>query len=150
MVRWRLVLGRRLRVGENVSIGAEAVLLSPNELTIGSNVSIGREFHVETDLEIGGEVLISSRVAIVGRDHRFDDPHHSVYWAGRLAPGKVVLEGDNLIGFGTIVIGPARIARGCIVGAGSVVVGDLPPNTICAGVPARPIRSRYPGHREVE
>ena len=34
-------------------------------------------------MEIGPDVLISSRVAVVGRDHRFEDPTLTVYWSGR-------------------------------------------------------------------
>lgn len=143
LLRLKAALGNRLSLGRNVSIGAAAVLLPPRRIQIGDDVSIGRDFHVETDLRIGPGVLISSRVAIVGRDHRFDDRNRSVYWSGRLPPAEVVIEGDTLLGFGTIVIAPAVIGRGCIVGAGSVVTGDLPPNTVCVGVPARPVRPRY-------
>lgn len=143
LAKARLRLRRRLTVGHNVVIGASSRLLPPDYLRIGNDVAIGADFHLEANLEIGSEVLISSRVAIIGRDHRFDDPSTSVYWAGRTQPGLVVIEGDNLIGYGCIVIAPARIGRGCIVGAGAVVVGDLPANTICVGVPAKPIRERY-------
>ena len=143
LLRLQAALGNRLSVGRNVSIGAAAVLLPPRRIRIGDDVSIGRDFHVETDLTIGPGVLISSRVAIVGRDHRFDDPARTVYWSGRLPPAAVIIEGDTLLGFGTIVIAPAVIGHGCIVGAGSVVTGDLPPNTVCVGVPARPIRPRF-------
>lgn len=144
LIRWRVLLGKRLELGRNVTIGPAAVLLPPSKLAIRNNVAVGRGFHVEVDLEIGPDVLISSQVAVVGRDHRFDDPTLTIYWAGRLPASPVVLEGDNLIGFGTIIVGPCRIGRGCIVGAGSVVTGDLPSNSICVGVPARAIRSRYP------
>lgn len=148
---WRLAYQRlrlrgRLSVGRNVILGPSARLLPPQFLRLGDNVAIGAEFHLEANLEVGPDVLISSRVAVVGRDHSFDDPERSVFWAGRLAPGSVTLEGDNLIGYGTIIVAPARIGHGCIVGAGSVVVGDLPPDTVCAGVPARPIRARYASH----
>jgi len=139
----RLRLRRRLTVGRNVTFGRAARLMPPGYVRIGDNVAIGADFHVETNLEIGPDVLISSRVAMVGRDHRFDNPSQSVFWAGRPPAELVVLEGDNLIGYGTIIVAPVRIGRGCIVGAGSVVVGDLPGDTICAGAPAKPIRGRY-------
>lgn len=142
----QLRLGRKMTTGRNVSIGRAARLMPPDHIHLSENISIGAEFHLETNLEVGPDVLISSRVAFVGRDHRFDDPSKSVFWTGRAPGGLVVLEGNNLIGFGAIIIAPARIGRGCIVGSGSVVVGNLPADTVCAGVPARPIRGRYEAH----
>jgi acetyltransferase-like isoleucine patch superfamily enzyme len=148
---WRLarisvLLGRRVSFGSNVAIGRSARFLSPGSVRIGDNVSIGAEFHCEANLVIGPDVLISSRVAMIGRDHRIDDPDRTIYRAGRLSPVEITLEGDNLVGFGVIVIGPARIGRGCVIGAGAVVTGDLPGNTVCVGVPAKPIRPRFPEH----
>ena len=85
---------------------------------------------------------ISSHVAIVGNDHRFDGASASVFAAGRLPPTTVVLEGDNLVGFGAIIVGGVRIGRGAIVGAGAVVTRDVESDAIVCGVPARPIRRR--------
>lgn len=139
----RMSLQNRLQLGSNVTFGKGAHLAPPVLARFGNNVAVGADFHVEANLDVGDDVLISSRVAIVARDHAFGEPGVSVYFGGRLPAGQVVLEGDNLVGFGSIIIAPARIGRGCIVGAGAVVTGDLPSNTVCTGVPARPVRPRY-------
>jgi acetyltransferase-like isoleucine patch superfamily enzyme len=142
---WHMVkLRGRLSCGQNVFLGKCCYLSPPGFIRIGNNVAIGMATFIETNLEVGDDVLISSHVSFVGNDHRFDDPNQSVFWNGRLPPSLVVLEGDNLIGHKTIVVGNVRIGRGCIVGAGAVVTKDLPPYTICCGVPARPIRDRFP------
>lgn len=143
MLRHKLALRGKLTLGDNVFFGKRCYLAPPEFLRVGNNVAIGMATFIETNLDIGDDVLISSHVSFVGNDHRFDDPSQTVYWAGRLPPSTVVLEGDNLIGHKTTIIGNVRIGRGCIVGAGAVVTKDLPPNTICAGVPARPIRDRF-------
>jgi maltose O-acetyltransferase len=39
-----------------------------------------------------------------------------------------------------VVCGGVTIGDGCVVGAGSVVTRDLPPNSLAAGVPCRVIR----------
>lgn len=144
LLRHRLGLRGKLSLGQNVFFGKRCYLAPPEFMRVGNNVAIGMATFVETNLEIGDDVLISSHVSFVGNDHRFDDPNQTVYWAGRLPPSTVILEGDNLIGHKTTIIGNVRIGRGCIVGAGAVVTKDLPANTICAGVPARPIRDRFP------
>lgn len=114
----------------------------PHFIELGSFVSIGKNFTCEVDLRVGSHVLISSNVAVVGRDHPFDDPAFTVYSHPRTDEALVEIGSDVLIGFGTIVVGSVKIGNGCIVGAGSVVTKELPPYTVCAGVPARPIRDR--------
>jgi acetyltransferase-like isoleucine patch superfamily enzyme len=133
----------KLSVGSNVNFGARAVLHPPDRAEFGNNVYIGRDFYLETNLVVGSDVLISSRVAIVGDDHAFDDPAHTVFSQGRNHAHLVTLKGDNLIGFGTIIVGSVTIGRGCIVGAGAIVTRDLPANTVCVGVPATPLRARF-------
>jgi acetyltransferase-like isoleucine patch superfamily enzyme len=82
-------------------------------------------------------------VSFIGNDHIFNNPDKTIFFSGRLPSSTIILEGDNLIGFGTIVIGNVTIGKGCIVGAGSVVTKDLPSYHICAGVPAKPLKKRY-------
>lgn len=131
-----------LQMGDNVSFGARSVLNAPNFIHLGDNIRVGRDFHLETNLTVGDDVLISSRVAIVGNDHPFDDPETTVFSQGRAPAHHVTLGGDNLIGFGATIVGTVDIGRGCIVGAGALVASDLPSYTVCVGIPARPIRSR--------
>jgi len=141
-VRWlrylklRLLLGSKLKIGKNVYFGRRVQLRCPEHFTVQDNVIIGSEFITETNAEIGNDVLISTRVAFVGNDHAFSDPERTIFTDGRLPPCTVILEGDNLLGFGTIVVGNVRIGRGCIVGAGSVVVGEVPAGSLASGVPA--------------
>ncbi len=135
--------GRKLQMGKNVYFGCRALMVPPEFVRFGDNVALGSDFHLETNLVVGSDVLISSRVAIIGNDHRFDDPDTSIFWAGRYPPSTVYIEGDNLIGFGVTIIGNVRIGKGCIVGARAVVTTDLPPNTVCVGIPAKPIGLRF-------
>ena len=45
-----------------------------------------------------------------------------------------------LLGAGVSVLGPVEVGCGSKVGAGSVVVSDLPPHCVAVGVPARIIK----------
>ena len=56
---------------------------------------------------------------------------------------ETVVEADVWIGQGAIIKSGVRIGVGSVVGAGSVVTRDVPPYTISAGNPARPIRKRF-------
>ena len=56
-------------------------------------------------------------------------------------PLLAIGQGDSVwLGAGCVVLPGVTIGRGTIVGAGSVVVGDLPPMCLAAGVPARVLR----------
>jgi acetyltransferase-like isoleucine patch superfamily enzyme len=148
-VRWvrlanlKILLGKKINIGKNVNLGKQNELRPPEWMTIGDNVYIGGWFIVETNLEIGSDVLISSRVSCVGNDHEFEKRGVVMSQSRRLKPCTIIFEGDNLVGFGTILVGNIRVGKGCIIGAGSVVTHDLPANTVCVGVPAKPIRGRY-------
>lgn len=50
---------------------------------------------------------------------------------------------DVWIGHGAIVLPGVTIGTGAVVGAGAVVTKDVAPYQIVAGVPAKPIRSRF-------
>jgi len=51
---------------------------------------------------------------------------------------------DTWIGHGAIVLPGVTVGNGAVVGAGAVVARDVPPYTVVAGVPAEPIRRRFP------
>ena len=51
-----------------------------------------------------------------------------------------IIEDDVSIGAGSIILPGIKIGKGSMIGAGSVVTKDVPPNTVVAGNPARPIR----------
>jgi phosphonate metabolism protein (transferase hexapeptide repeat family) len=57
---------------------------------------------------------------------------------------RAVLGNDVWIGHGAIVLPGVSIGDGAAIGAGSVVTKDVPPFTVMVGVPARPVRPRFP------
>jgi phosphonate metabolism protein (transferase hexapeptide repeat family) len=57
---------------------------------------------------------------------------------------KVTVGHDVWIGHAAIVLPGVTIGHGAVVAAGAVVSRDVEPYTVVAGVPARPIRRRFP------
>ncbi len=55
--------------------------------------------------------------------------------------GKIVVEDNCVIGANTQLLPGIRIGRNSIIGAGSVVISDIPPNSVAMGVPARVVGS---------
>src|SRR5881628_1131941 len=75
---------------------------------------------------IGKNVVISHQVTLGGRSGLTDVP---------------VIEDGCYIGTGAKVLGPIVVGTGSGIGANAVVIHDVPPRSVVAGVPARIIRS---------
>lgn len=60
--------------------------------------------------------------------------------------GGLIIGSDVWIGFEAVILSGVTIGDGAVVGARAVVTRDVPPYTIVGGVPARPIRKRFPDH----
>lgn len=58
--------------------------------------------------------------------------------------GDIVIGSDVWIGYEAVILAGVTIGDGAIIGARAVVTGDVPPYTIAGGVPAKPIRRRFP------
>lgn len=58
--------------------------------------------------------------------------------------GDIVVGNDVWIGYEAVILAGVTIGDGAIVGTRAVVTKDVPPYTIVGGVPARPIRKRFP------
>jgi lipopolysaccharide O-acetyltransferase len=123
-------------------------LFSP-EIRIGENVRVSRWSHIAAiqRVEIGDGVLIGSRVIVTDHNHgHYDGPHSSPEIPPNSRPlagnGQVTIGRNVWLCDGVVVTPGASIGEGSIVGANSVVIGAIPPWTVAAGAPARPVK-RY-------
>lgn len=111
--------------------------------TIGEDVYIGEGLIIIDELEDRGLLNVGNRVAIAERVTLVisSRPNFS-----RIAPyvptdyGPIVIGDDAWLGTGAIIMPNIEIGQGSVVGAASLVLEDVPPFTIVAGVPAKPIR----------
>ena len=55
----------------------------------------------------------------------------------------VVIEKDVWIGCNVTILSGVNIGRGSVIAAGAVVTKDVPPYSICGGVPARFIKFKW-------
>jgi maltose O-acetyltransferase len=81
-------------------------------------------------------------VMIHTANHKMDDPDRRVSEQGWEVERPVEIGANCWIGMAACILPEVRIGDGCVIGAGSVVVRDIPDYTLAAGNPARPIRSR--------
>lgn len=58
--------------------------------------------------------------------------------------GDIVIGNDVWIGYEVVIMAGVTIGDGAIIGARAVVTKDVPPYTVAGGIPAKPIKKRYP------
>jgi lipopolysaccharide O-acetyltransferase len=119
------------------------------KIRIGQNVSISHWSHIACthSVTIGDDVLIGSKVIITDHNHGSFTRNTA---SPTLPPAQRPLERDRPVvigsnvwlGDGAVVCPGVTIGEGSVAGANAVVTTDVPPFTLVAGVPARPIR-RY-------
>ncbi len=135
------VRGSKLVVGANSTIDAFVKI----KFTGGSgDVLIGEHCYINSGCVIysGNGVSIGNHVAIAA-NCTFAPVNHAYRERGRLiaeqrfAPSKggVIIEDDVWIGANCVLLDGTILRRGCVIGAGSVVRGELPEYSIHAGNP---------------
>ena len=140
---YRRVLGITLGPRAGVHLGCYWWFYGPGQVrrtgvSIGANSRINRDCMIDVrgGVTIGDNVSISPQVAISTAAHSAVDP------AFRVEIRPVVIEDNVWIGMRAMILGGVTLGRGCVVAAGAVVTKDVPPLTIVAGVPARPVGMR--------
>lgn len=108
-----------------VSIGNDCILES---------VDFGSEPWL---IEIGNHVEITQNVVFLTHDGATWVIRNTGKYKNVLKYGKIVLEDNCFVGNRSILLPGCRVGANSIIGAGSVVTGVIPPNTVAAGVPAK-------------
>ena len=105
-------------------------------LEIGAYSSIGdrTQIHCGNRVSIGTHVLISWDVNIIEFDYHAPG-------GGVPEPRPIIIEDEAWIGARCIITKGVTIGKGAILAAGAVVTKDVPPFTLVAGNPARPIKT---------
>lgn len=106
---------------------------------LGENVSINAFVHIwaNAQVEIGENTMIASHVQITSSTHDYN-----VYPMRSHRIDKPVKIGKNVwLGSGVIIFPGVSIGDNSVIGAGSLVNSDIPPNSIAYGMPAKVMKS---------
>jgi len=116
--------------------------LTSGHLAIGAGTFIGHEVLIgsgDTSINIGSQCDIAPRVTIISGSHEIAVAGPRAAGIGNSKP--IVIEDGVWIGVGSIILGGVRIGEHSVIGAGSVVVSDIPSHCVAVGSPCRVIRS---------
>jgi maltose O-acetyltransferase len=110
----------------------------PTNIGSRSFVNYGAVFLDCAPVTIGDDVQIATGVQLLTAAHPLDPEPRRDRWES----AHPISIGDGAwLGSGVIVCPGVSIGRDTVVGAGSVVTGDLPPRVLAVGNPARVVRS---------
>ncbi len=114
------------------------------KIKIGDGVGIsGSTIYAWDDIEIGDKCIIGVNTKIVDTDFHPIDPvaRQDKDYHSKVACKPVKIGKNVFIGMNTLILKGTEIGDNCVVGAGSVVSGRFPENSVIAGNPAKVIRS---------
>jgi serine O-acetyltransferase len=113
-----------------------ALVLSGAELHPDATIGPGLALVHSSGVVIGPGVVIGEGCRI-SQGATLGEPGRG---GGRGSWGFPVLGDHVTLGVHAVVLGPHRIGDYCVIGANSVVTGDLPERTVAVGAPARVLR----------
>jgi acetyltransferase-like isoleucine patch superfamily enzyme len=137
----RLILGRWVHLGADTALRCHEGTLSLGDKSV---LARGVSVNCYLDVEIGASALIADNVYVSDFDHRFDDVTIPIKDQG-IRKARVRIGGDVWLGTKSTVTCGVTIGAGTVVGANSVVTGDLPAHSVAVGAPARVIKDRRSG-----
>lgn len=129
-----LVVNGKTSINNNTYLGNNVNL---NGMLVGGDgmIRIGDNFHS------GIECMIITNI------HNYDNGTAIPYDANDIFK-DVIIEDNVWIGNRVIILGGAHLHEGCIIQAGSVVIGDIPYCSIAGGHPAKVFKFRDIAHYE--
>lgn len=138
----RLVIGAECNIDSFVKIkpvGGQGDVLIGERCYLNS----GCVLYSGNGIVIGNDVLIAANCTLAPVNHAFKDRERLIRDQGFASSrGGILIEDDVWVGANCVLLDGAVLRRGCVVGAGSIVLGELPPYSICRGTPAVPTNER--------
>ncbi len=135
----------RIDIGDVVLIGKDTIFsCASGSIKVGNDVSIGPGCFIRAGLSpisIGSQVTIGAQSVLVSGNPSYE--RLDVPMKAQVGACEGILVGDDVwMGVGVRVVDGVEVASGSVIGAGAVVLEDVPQYAIVAGVPAKVIGDR--------
>jgi len=140
--------------GNSVTIGAYSTVDSFVKIKFAGgegNVEIGEHCYLNSGcvlysgngIKLGNHVAVAANCTFAPVNHAYRDRERLIA-EQRFAPSKggILIEDDVWIGANCVLLDGTTIRRGCVIGAGSLVRGELSAYSIHAGNPLRQVGNR--------
>jgi len=131
--------GKNIHICEGVNISMPEKVIIEDDVYIGQNCEISAQGGVY----IGCGTILAHRVEILTRNHNYDshDLTHLPF-DNRYIEKPVKIHENVWVGACVVIVPGVTIGEGAVIGAGSVVVQDIPPLAVVGGNPSKIIKYR--------
>lgn len=115
-------------------------------VTIGRGVRFYAPWQIYIDIQypflinICDNVVLAPGVRVITHDYSWHTLN-MVYKEILGASGPVEIGENTFVGSNVTILKNTKIGKNCIIGAGSLVIGEIPDNSVACGVPAKVIMS---------
>lgn len=116
------------------------------DLTIGDYTRIGLRNTIIGPASIGSHVNLAQNVTVSGLNHNYREADRRIDEQG-VSTATVIIEDDVWVGANAVILAGVTVGKHAVVGAGSVVNMDIPPYSVCAGNPAKIIKTYSPENK---
>lgn len=139
-----IIFGSNVSIGKYTTIECSGTLKSLGKgLKVGDNVGLGTHgfFGCAGGITIGDNTIFGNYISLHSENHNYSNTNVPIRLQGVNRKG-IIIGCDCWIGSKATILDGANIGDGCIVAAGAVVRGTIPPYSIIGGVPAKIIKQR--------
>jgi putative colanic acid biosynthesis acetyltransferase WcaF len=137
---WRRTLLRAFgaRVGRSVHVYPGARIWAPWNLELGDECGVadGAILYSQGMIRLGAQSVVSQGAHLCAGTHDYEKPGFPLVTKPISVGAKSWLAAECFVHPGV------TIGEGAVIGARSVVTKDMPPWTVCAGHPCRPLKPR--------
>ena len=113
-----------------------------------ANATIGKFANIAAYVRIGATDHPMDKASLHHFHYRssdyFDDATHDDAWFSHRRTRRTLIGHDTWLGHGAQVRPEVTIGHGAVIAGGAIVTKDVPPYMIVAGIPAVPLRARFP------
>ncbi|HBP62848.1 MAG TPA: acyltransferase [Desulfosporosinus sp.] len=123
---------------------------SDASIIIGNNVGIsGATIYARKSIAIGDNTCIGGNVKILDNDfHPIEVEARNADVKEKIGCRPIIIGKNCFIGCNALILKGTELGDGCVVGAGAVVSGKFPANSMIAGNPAKVIKVLFKEKRD--
>ena len=134
-----------ITIGDNVFIGRGTIVYCKNgNITLESNVNLSSNCTIfsSNSLMIGAGTMIGAySYMLSGGEYDYTDKTPFAEQSGMNTKGETIIGRNCWLGARVTILDSARIGRHCVIGAGSLVNGNIEADSLAVGTPAKKIKS---------